>query len=67
MKLLNLEALNEKEKEKLRCFLAKHKDHTVTSNGSNFVYKICPCSIGTVLIIRCCCGEEKDITDFDSW
>jgi len=66
-KLLNLEALNEIEKDRLDCFVRKHKKHNVTSNGTNFTFEISPNTIGTVIMIRCSCGEEKNLTDYSCW
>jgi len=67
IKILNLNALNKIEKDRLKCFINKHKKHTLTSDGSNFVFEIIPCSLGETVIVKCICGEEKNITDYSHW
>jgi hypothetical protein len=39
-----------------------------TAIGGQFEYRFAPTSISNVVTIKCgYCGEEKDITDYDSW
>lgn len=32
-----------------------------------FTYALTPTGLGTKVIIRCKCGVEKDITEYESW
>jgi len=66
-RILNLDALNDKEKEALRKFRARHKKHGITADGGTFTFKVTPCSLGTIVIVECICGKEKNITDFSCW
>ena len=33
--------------------------------GGRLTYSVTPTSLGTVLIVSCCCGEEIDLTDYN--
>lgn len=59
------EAKAAEEFEKIH--LACEKKHP-TAIGGNISYKFTPTSVGTAVVIKCfCCGEEKNITDYDCW
>ena len=64
--------LNEKEEKEYIDFVKKHKkcrEHSEDCLGNFYLsYKITPTGIGDIIKIKCeQCGEEKDITDIDSW
>lgn len=58
------------EQGRLEAFKEKHAESCpgITTIGGKFTYIFTPTGIGTAIIVRCnACGEEKDITDVDSW
>ena len=43
------------------------KNGTPPSGWARFTYMFSRASIGYIIKVKCQCGEEVDITDFDSW
>jgi len=35
--------------------------------GGSITYTFTPNNIGVVSIVKCTCGAEKDVTDYDEW
>lgn len=33
--------------------------------GGAYTWKITPTSIFNIIVVKCCCGEELDVTDYD--
>ena len=63
--------LNKIEEERAREFKKIHleceRKHP-TAIGGNITYHFTDTSIGTAVSISChCCGEEENITDYNSW
>lgn len=62
--------LNEKETEAANNFLKKHRHPDVYKGaiGGHIAYSFIPTSIGDAIDICCSiCGEQENITDYDSW
>ena len=58
------------ELARLTAFKEKHAKScpAITTIGGKFTYIFTPTGVGTAIVVRCnACGEEKDITDVDSW
>jgi hypothetical protein len=63
-KLTETEANSAKEFEKEHL----HKEIYKGAIGGHLMYSFVPTSIGDAVIVKCSiCGEEKNITDYDSW
>ena len=44
------------------------KDNPVTgASGGAITYQFTPTTLGTVVRVRCECGQEEDITDYRAW
>ena len=35
--------------------------------GGQYSYKFTPTFLGTAVTVKCACGQEKNVTDYDSW
>ena len=35
--------------------------------GGRWTYKLTPTGLGTIIVVQCICGEEENVTDFNSW
>lgn len=35
--------------------------------GGRLTYAFTPTSLGVITVIKCACGAEVNVTDFDSW
>lgn len=35
--------------------------------GGKFTWSFTPTGLGCILKLKCACGEELDLTDYDSW
>lgn len=35
--------------------------------GERLTYEFTPTGIGTIIKIKCACGEEIDLTDYENW
>ena len=58
------------EQGRLQAFKEKHAKSCpgISTIGGKFTYIFTPTGVGTAIVVRCnACGEEKDITDVDSW
>ena len=72
-------ALDEDEKESLVDFLHEHNrvckyyddgTHDLPPGGAiggRMTYSFTPTTLGTVTKVKCSCGEERDLTDYDGW
>ena len=58
------------ELKKYHRWKAKH-DKTCPDKGAaiggRITFSFTPTGIGTVVVVKCACGEEKNVTDFDRW
>lgn len=45
----------------------KHVMKSVAAISGRWSYIFTPNSIGTAITVRCICGEEKDVTNYDDW
>ena len=62
----SLLVLTDAELDSLKKFRSRH--YRSCGNGSTYQYELVGTGIGTVIKVRCPkCGEEEDITDFDSF
>jgi len=39
----------------------------VGAAGGRFTYAFTPTGIGVCIVVKCCCGEEKNVTDYSGW
>lgn len=62
--------LSEKEQAAAKAFEEKH-DHPKVNKGAiggHIQYTFIPTSIASICVMKCLiCGEEENITDYDSW
>lgn len=35
--------------------------------GGQYTYSFTPTSLGTAVSMRCACGKEENVTEYDSW
>ncbi len=35
--------------------------------GGRFTFCFTPTGLGTIFVVRCVCGKEKNVTDFNEW
>ena len=62
----SLHMMSENEHTENAVFQAEH--YMKCKNGNRFQYELIGTGIGTVLYVRCpICGEQKNITDLNSW
>ena len=62
------ENLDEKEKKEYEQFCKKHMNHGVHTSGCGVSAEVSADSIGGyVIVMKCSCGKEKDITNIDNW
>lgn len=62
----SLHVMSENEHTENAVFQAEH--YMKCKNGNRFQYELIGTGIGTVLYVRCpVCGEQKNITDLNSW
>lgn len=62
----SLHTLSETEYEENSSFRAEH--YVKCKNGNRFQYELIGAGIGTIVYVRCpVCGEQKNITDLNSW
>ena len=63
--------LNEKDSEKIKTWFEEHscefsrQGAYLGAIGGRITYLFTPTSLGTVVKVRCACGEEIDITEYD--
>jgi hypothetical protein len=61
--------LNELESARAREFQEEHRERHGRSKaaiGGRFTFEINVSSIGNFVVIRCACGERRDLTDYGS-
>jgi len=58
--------LSEKEQQDLDIWLVKHKKRCKEKNR-HLTYMFTPTGIGNIIVIRCSCGKEIDVTDSSCW
>lgn len=62
----SLETLSDNELCAIKEFRKKH--YNSCGNGSTYQYELTGTGVGTAVKIRCPkCGEEKEVTDYESW
>lgn len=64
--------LNNDQIIKSEQFLKKHQcQYSGFENqgvvGGRFTYTFTPTNLGTVVKLKCACGEEIDLTDYENW
>jgi cystathionine beta-lyase/cystathionine gamma-synthase len=60
--------LNDDENEKASKFVKQHEMcGSKAAIGGALTYEFSPTSIGCVIKIKCHCGNEVDVTDYNSW
>lgn len=66
--------LDEKERSKLLMFLSNHEcqyygkmNSNSGSIGGAITYSFTPTGLGVVVKVKCACGEEKDLTNYEEW
>lgn len=62
------------DQEKLNKWFCDHKcvyygrpDSYAGAIGGNFTYEVTPTSLGDIFKVSCGCGQEIDLTDYESW
>ena len=35
--------------------------------GGRFTFSFTPIGLGTIVVIKCVCGKELDLTDYENW
>jgi hypothetical protein len=46
---------------------AFHKTANQGAIGGRLTYCFTPTNLGTIIKIKCACGEELDLTNYESW
>ena len=69
--------MTQKEEDEAQDWLLKHScaesierhniNKRVVSPISNHCYKFTATSLGCLVAVQCCCGEEYDVTDVSTW
>lgn len=62
--------LSEKEEKAVKDFEEKHNHPEVNKGaiGGHIQYTFIPTSLANICVLKCSiCGEEQNITDYDSW
>lgn len=61
--------LSDKERDSIQDFSRKHYEkHGRLKTLNTYIYTLSGVGIGTTISIKCpVCGEEKDVTDTESW
>ena len=65
-----LEYLNKDELEAFHIWNNSHKCWATEDSGTTggrLTYCFIPTGIGVVKVIKCACGEEINVTDYESW
>lgn len=63
--------LDEEQEEMARSFVSLHRESCASARpltlGEHFTYTFTPTGLGVIATVRCTlCGEELDLTDYDS-
>lgn len=62
--------LDDDEQAKAAGFEYEHeKRHgrSKAADGARYTYSFTPSGIGTTIIVKCNCGEQLDVTNYESW
>jgi len=60
--------LNYNEEKEANDFLKEHRNcGNPTAIGGHIKFIFTPTSVGDSCILKCVCGKEKDITDYNCW
>ena len=57
--------MSAKEEESAERWIKTHNCAAIQHR--KFTYKFTPTGIGSVVVVACSCGREKDVTDLDGW
>ena len=57
--------LDEKQEEKFEEWRVKHK--CKNKNKREMTYCFTPIGIGTIVVVKCSCGKEINLTDVEEW
>lgn len=61
----------ENESKKAEDWIWKHKKvceiTDVGAIGGKYTWSFTQTSLGCIMILKCACGEEIDLTDFENW
>jgi len=66
-------SLSEEEEKAAKAWIEKHREEhkmgpfDCGAIGGRWTYKFTPTGLGPIIIVQCICGEEENVTDFDSW
>jgi hypothetical protein len=58
------------ELEKAEKFIDAHEakhGRCRAAAGGRYAYEFTPTGIGTCVVIKCACGVNENVTDFDNW
>lgn len=59
------------ELEKAKIWIDKHeckfRNKYTGSIGGTTTYQFTPTSIGTVIVVKCACHQECDVTEYGEW
>jgi hypothetical protein len=53
--------------KKARAWMDAHITKHVIQSAIAYTWCFTPTEIGTVIKIKCSCGEELDLTNYDTW
>lgn len=62
--------LSESQKKKLEDWFVKHKKKCkifTGTTGGKYNYCFRPVGIGNIVVVKCDCGKEIDLTEEDKW
>lgn len=65
-------SLDEEQGKKMQAWIDEHDKtckcfHKQGAIGGRLRWCFTPTSIGVAIIVECACGEEVDLSDYDSW
>lgn len=55
------------ESEQMCKFASKHSHCHRGAIGGAITYCFTPTSLGVIMTVKCTCGKELDITDYEGW
>ena len=58
--------ISEAEIEAAKAWVEKHSK-THCGAAEHWTYKVIQTGLGTIVIVKCACGAEEDVTDYSSW
>ncbi len=66
--------ISKEEAGKFRVWLEQHNESCHYANpknrgaiGGRFCFKFAPTTLGTATKVKCACGQEIDLTDYEDW